>query len=241
MKKEASYKAIYLTFGILVICLAIASYAIAQWTEPTSTPPGDNVSTPLNVSNVGQSKAGGLILNTGGATNGLIVDQGNVGIGTTEPSEKLDVDGQIHATDDICTDLNEGVCLSDFEARCDIIRPYNPAEGDGYLGKEIISIPEYCIGGEPCNIVVKLFLSGSVKFISLNTYFQDVSNYWGVVGYANNVASALNGDVFATAIATYNNQIALYDDYPENENDADKWVYTDNSATYSGELIACKF
>ena len=60
----------------------------------------------------GQSKAGGLILNTGGAVNGLIVDKGSVGIGTTNPSQKLDVAGQIHATGDICTDQGGGVCLS---------------------------------------------------------------------------------------------------------------------------------
>jgi len=132
MKKEASYKAIYLTFGILVICLAIASYAIAQWTEPTSTPPGDNVSTPLNVSNVGQSKAGGLILNTGGATNGLIVDQGNVGIGTTEPSEKLHVVGSIRvdSESDIC--IEGGTCLSDSPAE------FSP---DLYNGEESITFP----------------------------------------------------------------------------------------------------
>ena len=37
--------------------------------------------TPLNVGPTGQSKEGGLILNTGGAEYGLIVDQGNVEFG----------------------------------------------------------------------------------------------------------------------------------------------------------------
>jgi len=39
----------------------------------------------LNIGSTGQSKAGGLILNTGGAATGLIVQSGNVGIGTTTP------------------------------------------------------------------------------------------------------------------------------------------------------------
>jgi len=94
MKKEMNYKTISLTVSVLVICFAIAFYAVG-WTEPTVAPPGGNVDTPLNTSSVGQSKAGGLILNTGGAVNGLIVDKGNVGIGTTGPIEKLDVRGDI--------------------------------------------------------------------------------------------------------------------------------------------------
>ncbi|MBI2624992.1 MAG: hypothetical protein HYW70_01505, partial [Candidatus Nealsonbacteria bacterium] len=46
--------------------------------EPSQSPPLGNVFAPLNVGNVGQSKAGGLILNTGGAEFGLIVDKGKV-------------------------------------------------------------------------------------------------------------------------------------------------------------------
>ena len=37
---------------------------------------------------------------------------GDVGIGTTTPTQKLDVAGQVHATGDICTDAGGGVCLS---------------------------------------------------------------------------------------------------------------------------------
>ena len=44
------------------------------WTEPSTVPPAGNAAAPLNVSSQGQSKAGGLILNTGGAAIGLIVD-----------------------------------------------------------------------------------------------------------------------------------------------------------------------
>lgn len=38
---------------------------------------------------------GGAILNTWGSATGLIVDKGNVGIGTASPAAKLDVNGQI--------------------------------------------------------------------------------------------------------------------------------------------------
>jgi len=79
--------------GIILGLLIVfgISYAMAAWTGPTQAPPGGNTSAPLNVGSTGQSKSGGLILNTGGATNGLIVQNGNVGIGTTNPGSLLDL------------------------------------------------------------------------------------------------------------------------------------------------------
>jgi hypothetical protein len=52
---------------------------------------------------------GGALLNSAGALNGLIVEKGNVGIGITTPTQKLDVSGQVRATD-VCT--TAGTCLS---------------------------------------------------------------------------------------------------------------------------------
>lgn len=103
MKKQISYRTVSLVFSILILCFAIAFYAIG-WEEPVAPPPGGNVPAPLNTGPDGQSKAGGLILNTGGAANGLIVDKGNVGIGDTSPDSgtggqlKLDVEGPVGAT-----------------------------------------------------------------------------------------------------------------------------------------------
>lgn len=61
----------------LLIAVGI-SYVQAAWQGPTASPPNANAEAPLNVSSAGQSKAGGLILNTGGATNGLVVANGAV-------------------------------------------------------------------------------------------------------------------------------------------------------------------
>ena len=87
-------KTIALLVGVVAMALAI-SYFVFAWTEPTQAPPGRNVPAPLNVGSAGQSKAGGLILNTGGAATGLIVRYGNVGIGTTGPEMQLDVNGDV--------------------------------------------------------------------------------------------------------------------------------------------------
>lgn len=86
----------------IIILSIVVSFSVflvlAQggWVEPTVAPPGGNVAAPLNTGSTGQSKSGGLILNTGGATNGLIVQSGNVGIGTTSPYQTLSVAGNVN-------------------------------------------------------------------------------------------------------------------------------------------------
>ena len=86
----------------LVSAAAIALYASAAlaWTGPTQSPPSGNVSAPVNLSNNGQIKNGGLTLNyTGTATsNGLIVYAGYTGLNTATPAYTLDVNGTVRAT-----------------------------------------------------------------------------------------------------------------------------------------------
>ena len=93
-----------------LIALAFIGGLVYAWTEPGQSPPGGNLGAPLNTSNLGQYKEGGLLLNTGGAPNGLIVQNGNVGIGTTNPSATLDVSGSIQVGDDTspCTAAKAG-------------------------------------------------------------------------------------------------------------------------------------
>ena len=74
---------------------------LAAWTAPASNPPEGNIAAPINTSYAAQYKKGGLIINTGeggvAMVNGLIVQFGNVGIGTDNPGSKLDVVGNVIA------------------------------------------------------------------------------------------------------------------------------------------------
>ncbi|GEM_PF-4357852 len=80
---------------ISILVFTLVGLRIFAFSEPSAPAPGNNTPTPLNVGSLGQSKLGGLILNTGGALNGLIVQNGNVGIGTVSPGAKLDVNGPL--------------------------------------------------------------------------------------------------------------------------------------------------
>lgn len=85
-----------LVVGVLVFSAALQASAV--FTEPSTTPPNADAYAPLSTSPTAQAKVGGLLLNTGGASNGLIVQTGNVGIGVVSPTQKLDVAGYVNGT-----------------------------------------------------------------------------------------------------------------------------------------------
>ncbi|PIR13555.1 hypothetical protein COV49_01745, partial [Candidatus Falkowbacteria bacterium CG11_big_fil_rev_8_21_14_0_20_39_10] len=86
---------------VVVVSLSITFQSLlAAWSGPTTDPPDGNVPAPINIGSTGQSKDGGLILNhLSGTTHGLIVENGNVGIGTTGPSDPLHVAGIVRIND----------------------------------------------------------------------------------------------------------------------------------------------
>lgn len=88
-----------LVTGALLFSAGLQTFA---FTQPSTSPPNADSYAPLTTSPTAQSKQGGLLLNTGGATNGLIVQSGNVGIGISSPSQMLDVAGYVRAASGVC-------------------------------------------------------------------------------------------------------------------------------------------
>lgn len=81
----------FIASAALFAIALLPATALAQWSNPTLAPTGGNTAAPINVSGSAQEKTGGLIVNSGGATNGLIIPYGKVGIGTTNPGYKLQI------------------------------------------------------------------------------------------------------------------------------------------------------
>jgi|GEM_PF-2494201 hypothetical protein len=165
MFKSLGFKTLPLCLGV-ILAISLVNYLVLAWTEPSQAPPGGNVNAPINVGNTGQSKAGGLVLNTGGAAIGLIIDKGNVGIGVSSPSKKLEVSGDIKTTGDICTDLRGGICLSNcMREEKDMIGGMHYHKECLDLGGTLVYLPE----GMLCKFVASSCPSGWVQHKSYST------------------------------------------------------------------------
>ena len=89
----------FFTYSLIAIGAAFLSVGIQAFafTQPASAPPTGDAYAPIDTGSAAQAKTGGLLLNTGGAANGLIVQYGKVGIGTVSPGMALEVAGTIKA------------------------------------------------------------------------------------------------------------------------------------------------
>ncbi len=98
-----------LTPILVTVLLSLGLQSYASFTQPSTSAPNADAYAPLTTSPTAQVKVGGLLLNTGGATNGLIVQSGNSGFGVASPAYRVDVSGDANVTG--CYRVN-GTCLS---------------------------------------------------------------------------------------------------------------------------------
>jgi len=94
----------FLAVVIITLGISISIQSLLAWAPPASLPPNGNTPAPINVSATGQAKNAGIVLNhTNSTGNGLVVEYGNVGIGTAAPDNAqgwnrvLNLHGQSHA------------------------------------------------------------------------------------------------------------------------------------------------
>ncbi len=92
MNSRRIFSQIVLVVGALLFSIGLQTLAFTQ--PPTSTSDAGAFA-PITTGPIGQAKKGGLVLNTSGAANGLIVQNGNVGIRTAVPGSALSVNGGI--------------------------------------------------------------------------------------------------------------------------------------------------
>jgi len=140
----------------LVLSVGVGT-ALADWTQPSAVPPDNNTPSPVNVGIATQIKNGNLFLGTGktfSATLGLF---GQIGIGTTEPTVALDVNGKIKSLSTVASDVGTTVVTKDY------VDTHSSAGFWAVSGNNISNTNTGNVGIGKTNPAVKLDVNGKIR------------------------------------------------------------------------------
>jgi len=178
MAKKENYKTLfYLVIAVIIsIGLSISIQSLlAAWTAPTAVPPSNNIDEPVNVGSQTQVKSGVFGVTNdfyAGGVNTFFVDglgTGNVGIGTGNPTKKL----QVYKSSDNTVLFEAGSGYSEFGLKSGATTWYQgtgwaTAGADSfYLQKSGQSVPWMVmnasgnVGIGTTNPSAKLFIQGN--------------------------------------------------------------------------------
>lgn len=122
----------FFTFSLFTFSILLLGTATYSWTNPSGTAPNNNVAAPVNVGSTSQIKSGPLGVNGLHNTGNTALD-GNLGVGYTSPTQRLDVNGYTRST---------GFCIG---SSC--ITSWSQAGGGGVSQNTTVSC-----NGESCTV-----------------------------------------------------------------------------------------
>lgn len=174
----------FFTISLLLFSFILLGSAAYSWTNPSGTPPNNNVAAPLNVSSVSQVKSGPVGVN--GLHNiGATRLDGNVGIGVVTPGQKLDVSGYVRGTG-FC--IGES-CKTSLSVQCVTRNNSASVSVNGAVVSNCLS-DEFMVSGE-CNFVTRDQSGG--------TYYPSASTM-GVGKYQGNGYRCVNDHTFNPSV-----------------------------------------
>lgn len=152
MNKEQLSHYVRLTIFISVLFFGM-NYLNAAWSDPTGAPPSNNTEVPINVGSTGQTKTGNLWIqgvNGSGVSyaNGLIVENGYVGLGSVNPQSRLHVLGTIRTEGAPGTWSGIDMFLNGNTQRTTV---YNDSRYPGSIGFDTPTL----VGGELQKMVIR--------------------------------------------------------------------------------------
>ncbi|OGI95757.1 hypothetical protein A2917_00365 [Candidatus Nomurabacteria bacterium RIFCSPLOWO2_01_FULL_42_17] len=257
MKKHLLTALGTLTLGLIIGASAIS--VMADWTNPPSSPPNENTPAPLNVGGIGQTKQASLWLkglNDAGQTlaNGLIVENGNVGIGVIAPAAKLDVSGQTKTstfqmttgagankvlTSDASGNASWATGATTAERIC--TAPLSTSGNPSYVAVTmLVNGQNICADDDGCTIWgTTIATAGTLRNFEPSFYKQLANSTWSSIWAGNNEYVGTQGEGTASTVFGNRDGTWVTDDRSGTETSSTAFSMHDTTASYNMTVVVC--